>query len=77
MRPENWDAERIARENLPRFKWGSSEYEIICRGIEIGADAYEEALKEAGVFTYGHHTPDIRLDDAPEESGYWVFIPDE
>ena len=44
---------------------------------EAGADALLEALRNEGVFTYGNHTPDIELDDAPEESGYWCFIPEE
>ncbi len=44
---------------------------------EAGADAILKSLKEDGVFTYGHHTPDIPLEDSKEVSGYWVFIPDE
>ena len=50
-----------------------SDYAI----FESGADAMLEGLKNKGVFTYGNHIPDIGLDDAPGESGYWAFIPDD
>ncbi len=45
--------------------------------FESGADEYERCLREEGVFTYGHHTPEIELSDAKEVSGYWVFIEEE
>uniref|UniRef100_A0A6M3JKL4 Uncharacterized protein n=1 Tax=viral metagenome TaxID=1070528 RepID=A0A6M3JKL4_9ZZZZ len=45
------------------------------RDYEAGADAILTYLLSSGLFTYGHHTPDIGLVDAPKESGYWVFIP--
>lgn len=45
--------------------------------FEAGADAMLEGLKKEGVYTYGNHTPDIELEDAPEVSGHWCFIPEE
>ena len=45
--------------------------------FEAGADAMLGMLRAKGKFTYGCHTPDIDLADAPEASGYWVFIPEE
>jgi len=44
---------------------------------EAGADAILKSLLDNGVFTYGHHTPDVPLIDAPYVSGYWCFIPEE
>lgn len=44
---------------------------------EAGADAMLKALKENGKFTYGCHIPEIELEDAPDVSGYWVFIPED
>ena len=71
-RPKNWDEQRA---NV----FGSvSEHSVHEDYLfEAGADAMLEALRESGVFTYGNHTPDIDLGDAPEESGYWVFIPED
>ena len=45
--------------------------------FELGADAMLKWMRKYGVFTYGNHTPDIDINDAPEVSGYWCFIPEE
>ncbi len=81
-RPDNWALTEPAAEALEDIKkdaygWARSLTEFEKQLFEAGADAMLEALKDRGVFTYGNHTPDIELDDAPEESGYWVFIPEE
>lgn len=76
-RPENWLVKQLDWVGVPE------SYEGFCSNVkriedyEAGADAMLEALKEIGVFTYGNHTPDINLNDAPEVSGYWCFIPEE
>ena len=75
-RPEDWNNPyhlRNTATSLVELYNKYPEFEI----YEAGADAMLEKLKDKGVFTYGHHTPDIDLSDAPEVSGYWVFIPDE
>ena len=61
----------------PYKKGITSSDQIRENAYEAGADAILEALRDGGIFTYGNHTPDIDLDDAPDESGYWVFIPEE
>ena len=64
-RPDNFDSERIAKENLPLFKWGSRECGDVIRGIDIGADAILEALMElakespTGTFIIDSHTYNI------------------
>ena len=71
-RPKDWknpNEEYYGKCDIPTVQ--DAEY----GAYEAGADAMLVALKEEGVFTYGHHTPDIDLNDAPEVSGYWVFIP--
>lgn len=71
-RPDNW------KNPYPEPKLSREAYDKVFYDIyEAGADAVLEGLKDEGVFTYGNHTPDIDLDDAPEVSGYWVFIPEE
>ena len=71
-RPEDWpNPFTVEHGNL------SDDADTETNIYESGADAILEALIKDGVFTYGYHTPDIDLEDAKEESGYWVFIPDE
>jgi len=84
MRPKNWKNPYDVSKARSRINgilitpYTEKDLEIAReQAFEAGADAYEEALKKEGIFTYGHHTPDISLDDAPSESGYWVFIPVE
>ncbi len=84
MRPEGWNnpwlgigepipelLKLVKLEQMPGYKTMTGQ------AFEAGADAILEALKKSGVYTYGNHTPDIDLDGAPEESGYWCFIPQE
>lgn len=72
-RPEGWPEFKAKQmEGIPEILGGNRDF-----FIEAGADAIINALKAEGVFTYGNHTPDIELDDAPEVSGYWCFIPEE
>lgn len=74
-RPEGWNTEDIAKENLPLFKWGTQEYAQVIRGIDIGADAMLEALfklaKESptGKFIIDSNiiTVYARIFDLPEE----------
>lgn len=75
MRPDNWKDIRF--QACMDLTQGGGTYRDVYEVFDAGADAMLEALKEEGVFTYGHHTPDISLDNAPSESGYWVFIPIE
>ncbi|KKN17541.1 hypothetical protein LCGC14_0964660 [marine sediment metagenome] len=73
-RPDNWNKQRnewLAKHTM--FEISIENKKI----YEAGADALLNALKKTGVFTYGCHTPDIDLDDAPEVNGYWCFIPEE
>ena len=76
-RPENWEETTFHLGFNTPYKCASKELGVFGDGVEAGADAMLEALKKDGVFTYGHHTPDIDLGDAPEVSGYWVFTPEE
>jgi len=75
-RPDEWVKQRniffeTHQPKKPYYKTREIDY-------EAGADAMLEELRGKGVFTYGHHAPDIALDDAPDViSGYWVFIQEE
>jgi len=73
FRPDNWV--EVSNQVVVELKKKGIEFNPA--SFSAGADAMVRALKEEGVFTYGCHTPDIPLEDVPEESGYWVFIPDE
>jgi len=76
-RPDGYDLEVIARENLPMFKWDTEEYAQVVRGIDIGADAMLKALKKDSLphdasFEYGilwglSHNG---------KKGFMAFIPD-
>ena len=88
MRPANWEETKIKRcihvQGIPEAGVKPDTCDTCPTNIkechkdfEAGADAMLDALKATGVFTYGNHTPDIDLADAPEVSGYWAFIPDE
>lgn len=61
----DWD-ERIATENLPLFKWGTTEYAIFVRGIQAGADAMLETLCKGEILVIHKGI-----------CGKWVFIPEE
>ncbi len=74
-RPKDWD--KINPKPIGTSTACSFTREDMYKKGEACADAILEGLRGTGVFTYGHHTPDIDLDDAPEESGTWVFIPEE
>ncbi len=72
-RPEGWKEIKDAIHGKINIDDPYYEGEVD-EGIEAGADAMLEKLKDSGTFTYGHHSPDI---GDQEISGYWVFIPDE
>ncbi len=74
-RPKDWKNPYDGEGHVRLFGHDASDVARIA--FNAGADAMLEKLKDSGVFAYGHHTPDIDLNDAPEVSGYWVFIPDE
>jgi hypothetical protein len=74
-RPKDWHT--ILLQEVQKIPNEGDMVIALMRYSEAGADAMLEALKEDGVFTYGCHTPDINLGNAPNESGYWVFIPEE
>ncbi|GAF82225.1 unnamed protein product [marine sediment metagenome] len=75
-RPDGWNNPFPVEKPIPEeFTYGSAYHHHLL--FEAGADATLGALKGNGIFTYGNHTPDIDLDDVPEESGYWCFIPKE
>lgn len=74
-RPDGFDAEVIARENMPFYAWGTQEYTQVIRGINYGADAMLEALERI-------HEPCTLLSNGVLQgiSGktyHAVFIPDE
>ena len=73
MRPDNWENPYNYQRCVEVCKVCDTE-DVCKEAYGAGADAMLEGLKDDGVFTYGNHTPDI--DDAPEVSGYWVFIPE-
>ena len=50
-RPEGFNAETIAKENMPSYAWGTQEYAQVIRGINIGADATLKALRKQGIHT--------------------------
>ena len=77
MRPEGWKNPHKLGKGILGITDPCCVRVLRENSYEAGADAYEEALKKSGVYTYGNHTPDIDLDGAPEESGYWCFIPQE
>ena len=60
FRPKDWKNPNEARNAA------------LAGAYEAGADAMLGKLLEDGVFTYGHHSPEI---EDKEVSGYWVFIP--
>lgn len=77
-RPDGWNSENIAKESLPLFKWGTQEYALVIKGIEIGADAYEEGLKKApGSHRILPQDKDYLSELYPSQIGWLVFIPDE
>lgn len=76
-RPENWLELPIPKASGKGFDLNAWNASIMATVYEKGAEAMLLALKDKGKFTYGNHTPDIDLDDAPEISGYWCFIPEE
>jgi len=73
-RPEYWEEIKPSLDSDDPYDEFANGYDS---GVEDGADAMLEKLKEEGFFTYGNHTPDIGLDDASDKSGYWCFIPEE
>ena len=79
-RPDNWGLRQPVVEALGNIRKGNMGKARLLTPFEkqlfeAGADAMLGALKKDGVFTYGNHTPDIELNDAPEVSGFWCFIP--
>jgi len=73
-RPDDWEDAHSAGYEFRKRKecYGDCAF---C-AYEAGADTMLKALRDKGVFTYGNHTPDIELCDAPQVSGYWCFIPE-
>jgi len=70
-RPKGFDAEQVAKENMPLFKWGSQEYGVMIRGIEVGADAMFNALRREGNSRGG------RVENDPiRGTGTWLFMPE-
>jgi len=72
-RPKNWN--EIKNKEISSCSYieeFSKSYFIA--GLECGTDAILKELRNEGTH---FSVKDIDLCDAPEESGYWVFIPDE
>ena len=66
-RPDGW-----------RNPYGGYSEGMLEPTYEAGGDAMLAALVDGGFYTYAQHYPDIGdVHELPDESGYWVFIPDE
>lgn len=80
-RPDDWDSERVAKENLPSFTWGTKEYGDVIRGVDLGADAMLESLESVPDCirhdNSGKTTFHVMVKQVGSQKGKWVFIPDK
>ena len=79
MRPEGFDAEKIAQKALGEPTYNEQPF-VNIRLVEAGADAMLEGLKKTSIAEYGnvdYWDNDLNIKGALFSFGYLVFIPTE